>query len=320
MSKRSARGASVRRYVFYNEHRPSRAWMPTLELINDRFSQYLRAALLQHLRPGVEVTPPIAIQLIKHAALIERLTMPSHLTLVNFKPLRGTILVVVDAQLVSWIVESRFGGDGRFPRTISNREFSPFEQKSMRRVVETVIEQLALAWKPIGIFAPELVRYEINPQFAGIAASGETIIVTAFDVTVGQGGGKLTICVPYAMLEPLHDRLIKGIVKEAVDHDLRWQKSLTSGVGQATMMLNVELAKIEITVRDLLALQTGAVFEIERPESVTVEANGSPLFRGRWGRSGRRIGVRIEERLISAAEVLGPELAEGRRAGGDDER
>jgi flagellar motor switch protein FliM len=320
MSDASKPATSMRRYVFFNEHRPSRAWMPTLEMINDRFSQYLRSALLQHLRPGVEVTPPVAIQLLKHAALMEGFGIPSYLTLVNFKPLRGTILVVADAQLVSWIVESRFGGDGRFPVTISNREFSPFEQKSMLRVVETTLEQFALAWKPIGPFAAEIVRHEINPQFAGITTSGELIIVSAFDVRVGQGGGKLTICIPYANLEPMHDLLTTGIVKEAVDHDLRWYESLTIGVGQATMMLNVELAQVEITVRELLGLHPGNVVEIDRPESVTVEANGLPLFRGRWGRYGRKIAVRIEERLQSTADVLAPARSEGRRVGGDDER
>jgi flagellar motor switch protein FliM len=317
MSDQPGRAASVRRYVFYNEHRPSRAWMPTLEMINDRFSQYLRTALLQHLRPGVEVTPPIAIQLIKHGELMERLAVPSHLTLVNLKPLRGTILVAVDTQLVSWIVESRFGGDGRFPLTISDREFSPFEQKATRRVVQTMLEQFALAWQPIGIFEPEIARHEINPQFAGIATAGEFVIVSVFDVRVGQGGGKLTICIPYVMLEPVHDQLVTGIVKTAADPDQHWHESLTTGVGQATMTLNVELAKLEVTVRDLLGLRPGSIFEIDRPESVTVEADGLPLFRARWGKHGRRIGVRIEDRLLSTADILTSAQAEKRRAGDD---
>src|SRR5207245_11011833 len=101
MSDQSGRASSVRRYVFYNEHRPSRAWMPTLEMINDRFSQHLRTALLQHLRPGVEVTPPIAIQLIKHGELTARLAVRRYLTIVNFKPLTGTIQVDVEFHLVN---------------------------------------------------------------------------------------------------------------------------------------------------------------------------------------------------------------------------
>ena len=303
MSEVRERPASVRRYVFFDEHRPSRAWMPTLETINERFSQLLRSALLQELQPGTAVTPPQVIQLIKHGELIERLTMPSHLALVRMKALRGTILLVADAELVGWIVDSRFGGNGRFPVAPSNREFTPFEQKSMRRMTGIIVEQFALSWKPIVALEPEIQRYESNPQLAGIASAAEPIIVSVFDIKIGGGGGKLTIAIPYVLLEPLHERLMSGIVDRPLDQDQRWHEALRLGIEQAKMTLNVELATIETTVRELLSLRPGSVFEIERPDTVTVEANGLPLFIGRWGRNGRKVAVRIEERLLPAGEA-----------------
>ena len=309
----------MRRYVFYNEHRPSRAWMPALELINERFSEHLRTALLQHLRPGIEVTPPHVIQLTKHAELVQRLPVPGYFTLVHFKPLRGTVVVGADAQLVSWIVESRFGGDGRFSITVSNREFSRFEQKVTRRVVQTVIEQFALAWQPIASLEPQILRHEMNPQFASIANSGDDIIVSSFDFRVGQGGGKLLICIPYIMLEPLHDHLIGGVANETIDRDPKWHDALTIGIGRATIALSVELAKIDVTVGDLLSLRAGSVFDMSRPERVTVEANGTPLYRGCWGKYGQKIGVRIEERLQSSDDILSSPGSE-EAAAGDDEQ
>jgi flagellar motor switch protein FliM len=307
----SERPASVRRYVFFDEHRPSRAWMPTLEAINERFSQLLRSALVQELQPGIAVTPPNPIQLIKHGKLIEKLAVPSHLTLVRLKALRGTILLAADAELVSWIVDSRFGGGGRFPVLPSDREFTLFEQKSMRRVAEVIVAQLALAWKPIAAFEPEILRHESDPQLAGIANAAEPIIVSIFEVKLGGSGGKLVIGIPYMVLEPLHEKLMSGIVDRPFDRDQRWNAALQSGVEQAKMTLNVELAVIEMTVRELLSLQPGNVFEIERPDSVTVEANGLPLFIGRWGRNGRKIAVRIEERL--------PPIIDARAAAETDE-
>lgn len=303
MSDAAEQPANVRRYIFFTEHRPSRAWLPTLEMINDRFCQYLRSSLVHHLPTAIEIAPQLPIQLINHDELIERFEVPSHLTVVNLKPLRGTILMVFDAPLVAWIVESRFGGTGRFPVTTTNREFTAFENKAMRPVVDAALRQLALAWQPIAELAPEIVRHEINPQFAEIAAAGELVIVNAFDVKISRGGGRLTVCIPYVALEPLHDQLVAGTVKRAVDHDFHWREVLTKGVGQATMTLNVELAKIEVTMGDLLQLQPGMVFDIERPESVIVEANGFPLFRGRWGKVGRRIGVRIEEQLLAPGDL-----------------
>ena len=320
MSNEPQRAASVRRYVFYNEHRPSRAWMPTLELINERFSQQLRAALLQYLRAPLEITPPTIIELIKYDKLTQRLVMPSYLTLVSFKPLRGMMLFVVDAQLVRWIVESRFGGNGRFPVTISNPEFSPFEQKSTRRVVQTAMQQFALAWQPIAVLEPEIVGHETNLQMADVAGAGEHVIVSQFEVSVGPGGGMLTVCIPHAMLEPLHDRLVSDNLKTTRDHDPRWRESLTAGVGRATVLLNVDLAKIDVTVADLLRLRPGNIFDIDRPESVTIELNGVPLFRGRWGKHRGKLAVKIEKRLQSAADVLGAELSQEASSGGNGER
>lgn len=303
MSDTGERPASVRRYVFFDEHRPSRAWMPTLEMINERFCRQLRSAWTQELQPGVLVTPPSVIQLIKYSEMTDRLALPSHLTLVHLKALRGTLLVAADAELVGWIMESRFGGSGRFPVLSNNREFTPFEQNSMHRMIEIVLDQLDLAWKPIAALAPEILRHESNPQLAGIANPVDPIIVSAFDVKLGGGGGKLTIAIPYLVLEPLHERLMSGIVEKPVDQDQHWQEALRRGVGQARMTLNVDLAVIEMTVRDLLSLRPGNVFEIERPASVTIEANGLPLFLGRWGRNGRKIAVRIEERLQPVIEA-----------------
>ncbi|HTV90870.1 MAG TPA: FliM/FliN family flagellar motor C-terminal domain-containing protein, partial [Stellaceae bacterium] len=51
-------------------------------------------------------------------------------------------------------------------------------------------------------------------------------------------------------------------------------------------------------------LRPGSVFEIVRPDTVTVQSQGLPLFRGRWGRHGRQIAVRVEELLTATGAAL----------------
>ena len=82
------------------------------------------------------------------------------------------------------------------------------------------------------------------------------------------------------------------------------------------MTLSVELTKLQITVGDLLALSPVSILDIDRPEHVTVEANGVPLFRGRWGKHGPKIGVRIEERLAAACDIARPT---GQEASSDEQ-
>ncbi len=185
---------------------------------------------------------------------------------------------------------------------LPNREFTPLEQQAMRRVILKILQQLALAWQPVTSFAPEIVRFELKPAFALVANSTDLIIVSHFDVRIANGGGRLTIAIPYLLLEPLHERLVSTVIEKRAVRDERWARMLGMRVGQVTTLLNVELASIEMTVGEFLALQPGHVFEIERPEIVTVQAHGVGLFRGSWGRHGRKIAVKIEERLAPPTE------------------
>lgn len=269
---------------------------PALQRINERFVRNLRGALLQHLRRGVTVTST-GIELVEHRELIEKLGNPSYLALFTMKPLHGGLMLMFDAPLVVSLVESRFGGSGRFPINTANRDFTAFEQKSMRRVVDTALEQYALAWEALGRFDIGPVRNETNPQFAGFAQADDEILVSTFEVSVDQSGGKMAAYIPYVAIEPWQEQLLAGHVAEVEADDPRWSETLKSNVQQASITLNVELGKIDISVGDLVALQPGNVFEMDRPDSLVVEAGGVPLFRGRWGRHGRKIGVMVEERL-----------------------
>ncbi|HWD58040.1 MAG TPA: FliM/FliN family flagellar motor switch protein [Stellaceae bacterium] len=278
---------------------------PILQRINERFVRNLRSALLQHLRRGVVISQA-ELTVVEHRELLEKLGSPTHLTLFTMKPLRGVVVLMIDAPLVVSLVESRFGGSGRFPASVTNREFTAFELKSMRRVVETALEQFIIAWEPLGRFEIGPLRHETNPQFAGFAHAEDQILASTFEVAVDQNKGKIAIYVPYAAIEPLQDQLMAGLVADVGDHDQRWSDTLRNSVQQASITLNVELGKIDISVGDLIGLRPGNVFEMDRPDSLVVEANGVPLFRGRWGRHGRKIGVLVEERVAASEERAQP--------------
>jgi flagellar motor switch protein FliM len=305
MSDSADQASPLENFSLFAKSRPARnrtsALEPTLQRINDRFARFLRGSLLQHLRRAVAIVPT-GIELVEHRELMERLPSPIHLTLFNMKPLRGTVVMMVEASLVVAIVESRFGGNGRFPINLANREFTPFELKSMRRVVDTALDQFITAWEPVGGFEIEAVRCETNPQFAGFATAEDLIVVSGFDIAVDHGKGRLETYIPFSGVEPLQDQMTSGIVADVVDHDLRWSERLKAGVAQADITLNAELGKIEISVGDLVALRPGNTFEMDRPDTIIVEAGGVPLFRGKWGRHGNKIGVLVEERLSHTSD------------------
>ena len=272
---------------------------PTLQRINDRFARNLRAVLLQHLRRGVTVDAT-GIKILDHRTLIEQLGSLSHLTLFTMTPLRGSVVLMFSAPLVASLVEGRFGGSGRFPVNAKGSEFTAFELASMRHVVDITLEQFIIAWEPLGRFEIGPLRHETNPQFASFAHADDLILASTFEVSLDHGKGEIATYIPYAAVEPLQDQLMAGLVDVVSDSDANWFETLSQGVQQASITLNVELGKIDISVGDLVGLRPGNVFAMNRPETLVVEANGVPLFRGLWGRHGRKIGVLVEERLTPA--------------------
>jgi flagellar motor switch protein FliM len=303
----------VRRYDLAAERGPARVdadadLASTIELINSRFCRGLRAAMLQHLHRAVDVSCA-GVERTAHRLLLERLQPPCFLALGRLRPLPGAMLAAFEGQLVLTIVESRFGGDGRFPVTLDKRELSPFEQKSMRRVMQTTFAELGFALQPAGQIEPDIVRLETDPRFAGFAAPDDTVVVSTFMVTIDRGQGRLLIALPASVLRQLHERVTQQDAGAAARAAARWSDALCAGVALAPLALTAELTQLDISVADLMTLRPGDVFAIERPESITVKAEGVMLFRGRWGRHGRRVAIQIDERL-SPSPITSSKTAE----------
>jgi len=216
------------------------------------------------------------------------------------------------AELAHSIVEIFFGGAGKFPVNIGNREFTAVEQRVLRRVVAIALREFVTAWEPVQSFEPEVLRYEFNPQFANVASPSDLVIVSTFRVTIESGGGWVTVCLPYNAVEQLRDQLMSGVASDRHADD-RWFGMLRVGVERVNLHAAVELLDIEISVNDLLKMRNGDVFEVELPETVTVNINNMPLFRGKWGRHRGKSAVRIESKLNGMPSLLEAVLPHDRR-------
>ena len=110
--------AGVRPYNLATQERIVRGRMPTLEIINERFSRLLRIGLFNFLHRSAEVSiGPVRVS--KYSEFIRNLVVPTNLNLIHMKPLRGTGLIVLDPNLVFLLVDNLFGGDGRFHTPVS---------------------------------------------------------------------------------------------------------------------------------------------------------------------------------------------------------
>lgn len=149
-SKKESAGPNdgARAYDLSSPDRVVRRRMQTLELINERFARQMRSVLLNFMRRSADITVG-SIKIQKYADFERNLPVPSNLNMVQMKPLRGTALFTYDPNLVFLVIDSLFGGDGRYHTRVEGRDFTTTEQRIIRRLLNLTLESYGKSWDPV---------------------------------------------------------------------------------------------------------------------------------------------------------------------------
>ncbi len=200
----------VRPYDLSSPDRVVRHRMQTLELINERFARRLRTVMLSFMRRNADITVG-SIRIQKYSEFERNLPVPSNLNMVTMKPLRGAALFSFDPNLVFLVIDSMFGGHGRYSTRVEGRDFTTTEQRIIRRLLNLTLESYGSAWEQVYPIEFEYVRSEMHTKFASISSGNEIVVVTSFNIELGSSGGNLNICLPYSMIEPVRDLLTRPL-------------------------------------------------------------------------------------------------------------
>lgn len=288
----------VKSYDLASQDRIIRGRMPTLEMINERFARYTRVSMFNLLRRSADVSVG-GVKIIKFGEYVHSLYVPTSLNMVRIKPLRGTALFVLDAKLVFKLVDNFFGGDGRHAK-IEGREFTPTENRVVQMVLQRAFKDMQEAWKAILDVDFEYMNSEVNPALANIVTPSEVVVVSTFHIELDGGGGEMHLTMPYSMIEPLRDILDAGVTSEVDDKDERWAKSLKEEILTVDVPINAKVAESQLSLRQIRDLKVGDVLPIDMPESITLTANGVPLFRTKLGISNGNLALKVLSPVVKA--------------------
>ncbi|PKM44199.1 MAG: flagellar motor switch protein FliM [Gammaproteobacteria bacterium HGW-Gammaproteobacteria-1] len=286
----------VRSYDFASEERIVRGRMPTLEMINERFSRHFRISLFNMLRRSAEISVG-GVEMMKFAEYVHTLYVPTSLNMIKIRPLRGTALLVLDPKLVFIVVDNFFGGDGRYHAKIEGREFTPTEQRVIQMLLNLAFKDLREAWAPVMDVDFEYINSEVNPQFANIVSPTEVVVASKFHIELEGGGGDLHVTMPYSMLEPIREMLDAGVQSDRTDTDERWMVALREEIRTAEVELESRLTETELSLRDIMNMKPGDIIPIDMPDLVTLRAEGIPIFRGTLGVANDNMAIKVVKQV-----------------------
>ncbi|MBF0286328.1 MAG: flagellar motor switch protein FliM [SAR324 cluster bacterium] len=281
-----------------------RGRMPTLEIIHDRFVRLFRLTLSNALRKVVDISVR-STELIKFGEFLKTLPVPSSLNLFRMNPLRGNAIMVLETRLVFTLIDLFFGGTGELEVKAEGRDFTEIEQRMIKRVVMSGLEDLQTSWRPVFPLQVNYQRNEVNPQFVAIVPHSEIVIVVTFDVEIGRAPMSITLCVPYSMIEPIRGKLNAGFQSEQDEKDNTWSNRFKKNLDHTMVNVTVELGRVELSVRDFLNLQTNEILmlscEVDQPLSVMV--NGELKFTGFQGGYKGHKAVRLDDLIYKPPET-----------------
>lgn len=298
LEQEEVQSGGIRDYDLASQERIVRGRMPTLEIINERFSRNIRIGLFNFIRKTPEVSVG-AIKVQKYSAFLREIVVPTNFNIVSIKPLRGSGLVVCDPTLVFAVIDSLFGGLGKFHTRIEGRDFSPTESRIITRLVEVIEAEYKKAWHGVYPLELQYQRSEMQPQFANIAAPSEIVVSTSFTLEIGETTGTIHFCFPYATLEPIRDVLYSTVQGDSNEPDRRWVKLLKQQIQSAEVQVVAELAHAHATVEQLLALKPGDFLELDLNKVIEAKVDGVPIFECQYGTSNGNYALKIEQMLTN---------------------
>lgn len=284
-------------YDFTSQDRIVRGRMPTLEMVNERFARYFRISLFNLLRRSCEISIT-GIQMLKFSEYVHSLFVPTNLNIIKMRPLRGSALFVFEPGLIFSVVDTYFGGTGKFHNKIEGREFTATEMRVIRIVLEMIFIDLKKAWEPVLGVDFEYVNSEVNPQFANIVSPTEVMVVSTLHLELDGGGGDIHFSLPYSMLEPIRELLDAGIQSDrGGETDERWKLSLRNEIKTANVEVASTLCDVNMPLKGILDLEVGDIIPIELSDKVIIEASEIPLFRGKLGVNNGNYAVQLQEKV-----------------------
>ena len=285
---------SAKGYDIASEDSSLTSHLSSLDMTNERFARLLRISLKSLLRyqPKIESKQ---VEVERFGTYMASLSTPISLNIVKIPPLRGSMLIIIDPQLIFNSLDSFFGGAGSHTEISGIRDFTPTEYRVIQMILQRVFHDMKTAWAPLQTITFEFVSSEVNPQFTSIVDDNDLVIINRFNIEMAHDiNGSIEIIYPYAAMKPILYLLRNQVVGDSdIDDERIWNNYLKVAIEDVDLDVKADLANPQISLLELRNLKVGDVIPIKMPETVTVTSKGIPLFNGVYGSSNGQAAVKI---------------------------
>lgn len=281
--------------------------LPMLEIVFDRLVRLMTTSLRNFTSDNVEVSLD-NISSIRFGDYLNSIPLPAILSVFRAEELDNYGLLTVDSNLIYSIVDVLLGGRrGTAALRIEGRPYTTIERVLVQRMVEVILADATSAFEPLTPIHFTLDRLETNPRFAAIARPANAAILVKLRIDMEDRGGRVELLLPYSTLEPIRTLLLQQFMGEKFGRDNIWEGHLATELWTTDTEVRVVLDEQQTPISTVLNLKVGDTFMLNAtPDSeVSIRCGAIPVTKGRMGRKGHHIAVRVEAPIsVEAAQTL----------------
>lgn len=252
----------VKDYDFKRPAKFSKEHLRTLEIIFEHYGRLLSTNLPVYLRKNVQVSVNSS-ETVTFSEFTNALANPVILSIINFNPLVGNIIMELSPNIGFAAIDRMLGGQGE--PLDKAREFSEIEMTILEKLMVICMSHLREPWKNVLEIEPILERIETNPQFAQIISPSDMIAIVTLNIKIGDVEGLMNICLPYFTLENIMDKLnTKYWFSTMQDiNDEEYQEHIEALIKRVDVPVKAILGKSSVSIVDFVNLQLGDIIRLD---------------------------------------------------------
>ncbi len=284
----------IKKYDFRNPQKIAKDQLRTLEIIHENFGRLLQTFLSGYLRAPAKITI-LTVDQFAYSEFSNAISNPAFLSIIDFHPLNGQVLMDISTNVVYSIIDRLLGGDGSEKQEV--RAFTEIELTLLEKMMEKVMPIIQEAWGNVVELKPRLDKIEVNPQFAQIVPPNETIALITMNIEIGSTEGMINVCIPHLVIEPILDKLSTRYWFSTAQKELSEEEliEMRKRMLDTKVLIKAELGSTMVRIRDVVNLQIGDVINLGTGinDKAKIRIGSHVKFLGDIGLSKNRMAMKI---------------------------
>jgi flagellar motor switch protein FliM len=297
----SVMSEKVKVYDFKRAMRYSKEQLRSITRIHENFTRLLTSYLSAQLRTFVQIEIDLVDQ-VNYQEFIASIPSRTIMNVFNVKPMDGKMIMEMNPQVAYAVLERLLGGQG--DPDARNGTLTEIETVLIQKIFSRAADIYQGAWKNIENIKVNWEAIETNPQFVQVASQNDTVIVISLSTTIGEITGRMSLCLPHLIVEPVLPKLsthqwFSSMAKTNVPQ----QDKLKHNLDTVRVPVIAELGRATLPISDLHNLQVGDVIGIETGK-LQIKVGQSTRFLGNPGLQKGRYAVQIDQVIQTEGDDL----------------